>query len=868
MQSISVAESFRCLLTALPGSPLSGVASTFGTTLSLPATASGFTFFDMVRSVVSNTARRGTELLLPGSVVKVTSLIQQLIPERYEGDLAQNLFPILNSESSLPLSTAIPWLFALVAFFASNNNLADDQMDGFLKWIMEQKCADFLVRFMEIPSPTVHVFTQTVLESAIRIQNVEVFDALSRCGVKLEGMLPEIASLGNVGLTRRILLDTDPAYFRSDRALNFLWHVISNHQFDLARFLLYEGVSVDAQSRYGNALYRAVAGADMTAIKFLLDMGADPNRRVSPNFGPFTITPFGQAVSMDHEEAVVILLEHGADISAPLYGHPIFEWAALHHRDIFDRHLKNRLEQRARVFLLGDMVHAAQQGGHVLAAYIAGRQPEGVTAPQLEQALEKSIRRGFVIAAISLLQHGVDPNGPTLETRPLATAVDGLSSRQRNPVFVKLLLQHGADATQPGPYVLSKLAGEGRSDLLRHFLAVPTDVEQRQAALIRAACGGHIAAAAMLIRTGLDIDAHGPGGGLRLNPLQGAASSGRGSNMILFLLSKGANVNAPARMNAGRTALQSALEGDGRLEIAPLLLYHGADPSAPPASLYGVTTLEAFCHRCDTDSESAEFCGKLLDAGAPVNRPHRQPSSALHGVIKHGWHQVLGRLLEPRYDAIIDYMWCEEVFEDEDEEWRPRTPTQLASEQGDLEAVRILVEHGASANEDPGCRFGRTALQAAALLPPGPAKVELVRFLLDRGAEVDADPAPECGITALQGAAIAGDLMLAELLISRGADVNAWPSAEQGRTAIEGAAEHGRLDMVRLLLNAGAKGDVTRGAGFQPAIELAEDNGHFAVANLLEAHVAGGPLATSRPIRLVNRSSEPPVVYSIPLFTD
>jgi ankyrin repeat protein len=77
--------------------------------------------------------------------------------------------------------------------------------------------------------------------------------------------------------------------------------------------------------------------------------------------------------------------------------------------------------------------------------------------------------------------------------------------------------------------------------------------------------------------------------------------------------------------------------------------------------------------------------------------------------------------------------------------------------------------------------------------------------------------------------------MLAKLLINHGADVNAWPSVVEGRTAIEGAAEHGRLDMVQLLLNAGAKGDVGRGKGFTKAIELANKEGHFAIASLLEA---------------------------------
>jgi len=112
--------------------------------------------------------------------------------------------------------------------------------------------------------------------------------------------------------------------------------------------------------------------------------------------------------------------------------------------------------------------------------------------------------------------------------------------------------------------------------------------------------------------------------------------------------------------------------------------------------------------------------------------------------------------------------------------------------------------------------------------------MELVQFLLEKGADVNAKPAIHGGTTALQGAAVSGNIMLAKFLLDKGADVNAAPSFSEGRYAIEGAAEHGRLDMVQLLLNAGAMGNVFRGTGFKYAIELAEMNDHFAIANLLK----------------------------------
>lgn len=274
------------------------------------------------------------------------------------------------------------------------------------------------------------------------------------------------------------------------------------------------------------------------------------------------------------------------------------------------------------------------------------------------------------------------------------------------------------------------------------------------------------------------------------------------------------------------------------MEIARILLCRKANILAPPAMIQGCTALEAYCHSynvTDGDSEHEMFCGELLDAGAEVNRPNRQPSSVLHGVISRGWNKIFSRCLEPQYETIADYMWWDEEGSSDDPDlFRPYTPTQLAASYGNTDMLKMLLDYGTDVNELPGHRFGRTALQAACERPIGPVKTALINFLLDRGANVNAEAGLRCGVTALQAAAITGDIKTVELLISKGADVNAMASFGEGRYAIEGAAEHGRLDTVKMLLNAGAKGNVHRGTGFTDAIELAEENGHFAVANLLK----------------------------------
>ena len=775
----------------------------------------------MAQSVFPSASGSMAELLSTATVADVASQFRILVPERYEGDLVHKLERVL--DSSLQVSATLPWLFSVAAFLASNNGLTENQMDVFLRWVIDQGHAESLTLFMKILTPTVHAFAMVLLESAIRIKNVQVLDTLLKCGVKLDSKLFEIArSLGDTGLTERVLVDADPASLaRSRGGGDTLRYFVDNHRFDLAQLLLEKGVSADARSNedYGCALHRAVARNNIVGIKFLLNAGANIDLNAQCTTNIYT-TPLGYAAFLGNVEAVVLLLEHGADLGARTWieGKTLLEFAALSSRTIYDL-LKKRMEPAKIGFLLGDLVDAANRGRHALASYIL-QYREVVTTHKLEKALEQSILSDNLMAAITLLQHGVSPDGLTLDTCLLATAVREQSD---NLTFVGLLLGYNADIREPE--FLEELSSEGPIDLLELVLASGIDSKHRMKALVRAAESSNDDSVDILMRTGLHVDTP----GLRINPLQAACSHGH-SGMMRLLISKGANVNAPAHPKDGRTALQAALHGNHAVEAAEILLHHGADASAPPATLVGLTTLEALCNnrRADVAKSAQQLCHKLLDAGATVNRPGGKASSAIHGVIEKGWHEVLARCLEPQHNAIVNGLWWDD-FNDE------FTPTQRAAAKGDLKALTMLLDYGADVNEAAAKLLGRTALQAAALLRPGPKKMAIVNLLLERGADINADPAAEdCGVTALQAAAIAGDLMLAELFISHGADVNAWSPSGGCRTAIEGAAEHGRLDMVQLLLNAGATGDATQTTGLEHAVKLAEENGHFAVASLLK----------------------------------
>ncbi|KAL2691344.1 hypothetical protein Neosp_001728 [[Neocosmospora] mangrovei] len=162
------------------------------------------------------------------------------------------------------------------------------------------------------------------------------------------------------------------------------------------------------------------------------------------------------------------------------------------------------------------------------------------------------------------------------------------------------------------------------------------------------------------------------------------------------------------------------------------------------------------------------------------------------------------------------------------------TPLQAAVRHRRLDIARFLLYLGADINapaseglvadndfSDPV--LPRTALQAAI----ENADDKMVDLLLKAGANINAPPGEDSGATALQIAAGKGHMDMVKRLLALGADVNAQGAIWNGRTALEAAAEGGRLDMVQFLLEAGA-------GEHEGAIELAEERGHDAVAQVLK----------------------------------
>jgi uncharacterized protein len=149
-----------------------------------------------------------------------------------------------------------------------------------------------------------------------------------------------------------------------------------------------------------------------------------------------------------------------------------------------------------------------------------------------------------------------------------------------------------------------------------------------------------------------------------------------------------------------------------------------------------------------------------------------------------------------------------------------------AAHDGNLEAVRRLVQRDRGLLEAIGQNWGFTPLTVAAW----GGHVEVIRYLVGEGAQVDLQDG--AGFSALGCACHNGHIEATRLLLSRGADPAI--TIDGGKTPLMTASEHGHTDVVAVLLAQGC-GDVDRQRSLNgwTALHYACKEGHVGVAMAL-----------------------------------
>ena len=335
-----------------------------------------------------------------------------------------------------------------------------------------------------------------------------------------------------------------------------------------------------------------------------------------------------------------------------------------------------------------------------------------------------------------------------------------------------------------------------------------------------------------------------------------AAKAGN-STAAISLLTKKIDVNAAEP--DGTTALHWAVRNDDT-KLVDQLIRAGANAKAQ--NRYGVTPIALAC-----ENGSALVVERLLKAGVSANTTGPLGETALHLCARTGRPEAVRVLLTngARVDTI--------------ENWRGQTPLMWAAAEGNVDAMKMLIEAGADVNARStiiAWERQRTEEPRDKWLPPGgltpllfaarEGKVPSAKVLLDAGADINiVDPDRH---TSLILALTNGQLDVAALLIERGADVNMEDKV--GQTALYAAVDvHtvpasnrpapretddtvSSLDVIKLLLAKGARvdaplraqlpyrtkldrgGDGALGAGTTPLIRAAKAADVAVIKLLLE----------------------------------
>ena len=153
----------------------------------------------------------------------------------------------------------------------------------------------------------------------------------------------------------------------------------------------------------------------------------------------------------------------------------------------------------------------------------------------------------------------------------------------------------------------------------------------------------------------------------------------------------------------------------------------------------------------------------------------------------------------------------------------------IASQEGDLETVRSLLDGGVDVNEWNGSQ------DTALLLASGAGRIEVARLLLEHGAHVDSHN--KQGITPLLATTKGKHLDILHLLLDHGANVNA--KDQEQSTPLHIASYYGPAEIAKALVQREAHVHVRNGEGRTPS-QLAQRSGHRKIVRLLSEYSAEG----------------------------
>ncbi|XP_012723981.2 ankyrin repeat domain-containing protein 50 isoform X1 [Fundulus heteroclitus] len=514
------------------------------------------------------------------------------------------------------------------------------------------------------------------------------------------------------------------------------------------------------------ALRSAAWGGHCEAVRLLLDAGADVNGCDSEGRTALRAAAWG-----GHEEIILTLLDYGANINkADSRGQtPLIAAAYMGHHETVEILLNHNAE-----------VDLADGDGRTALSVAALCVP---TAAAI---------KGYGAVASLLLERGADPGHRDNDgmTPLLLAAYEG------NEDVVELLLEAGADVDESA----------GPDGSISAAAAVTP--------LLASAAMGHMKTVSRLLFWGADVDAIDCEGRTAL-----CLAAARGSlEVVRALLDRGLDENH--KDDLGWTPLHAAA-CEGHRAVCAALTDQGSMARVGEMDIEGRTPLILAAQEGHLSTVKL-----LLDRRSPIDHRAYDGHSALSAAFLEGHTEVAELLMKRGADTDV-----------RDAEGRPLL--YLLVLEGRLNMATLVIEKGGVPLEsrDPE---GRTALHVASWQ----GCVEIVDLLLKHGANPNAQDTE--GRPPVHSVAWTGHRKVGHRLLAANS-VNIDLACHQGATALSIAAQEGHVDIVKMLLEKGANPNHIDKYGRSP-VKVAGKHGHVTIVQLLENYGAKpylGPLPIS-----------------------
>ena len=633
---------------------------------------------------------------------------------------------------------------------------------------------------------------------------------------------------GNIPCLRKALEYYTRDYLLGENGFDALHMASFWGQESIIRFLLDIGVDPNIPELVGNRrkqapLFCASECRDNAAIvEMLLDAGADisatfyPNARVNYN-------ALIRATTKGHTAIVKVLLKRGIDVNIKGGGEEtaLIRAALNGDSEIVRILLKARAKVDAVDFFGNTPLLCALREGHLKVAELLLAKGASVKSMNLQSKtpLHYAVWWGFFKVVRFLIRNGADINGGDHRKTEHTPLWQALKTRIKNIDVLKLLLRAGAQFPSFGDYDDEKIyslvgfCGQEKFRLLFDYGAVPRGWKSSAEMLLSAAVHGNQKRARLHLQNGADLHA---------TTLMRSTGFGREHILKMFL----ARASAVALVWKNRTKILryaaehgSATSVNMLLKMRPKIEYTREDLLS--ALIVAVT------HR------NTDIVPLFLQQIRNIYRfQDEDGKTVLQHAVEIGNCDILRKILT-KSAANINFV-----------DQQGNTPILLAIKNNNLPVAEILLDRGADIEYTN--RKGQSALSLAAQWD----NKALSELLIKRGANIYAQDI--YSQTPLSIAATKDHTSIVSLLVERGAAIEHLD--QKLRTPLMLAALNGSSDTVRLLLTKPLDINYTDDC-HRTALSRASEKGHCQIIKLLLEYGAD--------INLPDETGRTPLSYAI-----